>query len=585
MYDIIVIGGGHAGVEASLAASRMGNKTLMICGAKHRISNMPCNPSIGGPAKGVIVREIDALGGEMGRGADKTLLQIKMLNSSKGPAVRALRCQSDKVEYPKYMQSVVYNQKNLEVREDLVTALEVKDDTIKGVYIKEELIECKACIITTGTYLDSRCLIGHEFWQSGPDNEKTTNKLSESLKSLGVELIRLKTGTPPRIQTDSIDFSKTKLEPGDTLFYHFSDDTTSIRKYEDQVPCYLTHTTKETHKIILDNLDKSAMYGGVIEGIGPRYCPSIETKVMRFKDKESHQVFLEPESLSIDETYLQGLSTSMPRDVQEQMVHSLPGLENAIIRKYSYAIEYDAINPLQLKRNLELKKIHNLFFAGQVNGTSGYEEAAGQGIYAGINASLKIQGKEPFILGRDESYIGVLVDDLINKGVKDPYRLLTSRAEYRLLLRHDNASDRLLKYGYDFGLISEERYNKFLEKRSIIESIKEKLKEIKVNPKNEYNSYLLSNNKSIINITTSCFDLLRRPDLEFSDLKNMIGIDFDYPIDILDQAMIEIKYEGYIQKAYKEASKLKQMESRKIPSDIDYNNIKNLASEAKEKLI
>ena len=420
MYDIIVIGGGHAGVEAALASARLGNKTLMIVGNIERIANMPCNPSIGGPAKGIIVREIDALGGEMGRAADATLLQVKMLNSSKGPAVRALRVQSDKVEYPKYMLNVVQNTKNLTIKEELVNQLIVEDNVVKGIVTATERIESKAVIIASGTYLDSRILMGHEFWQSGPDNEKTTSELSKNLKELGLNLIRLKTGTPPRIKKDSIDYSKTKLEPGDNSGYKFSDDTEKILSFEEQVPCFLTRTTPETHKIITENLHRSAMYGGIVEGVGPRYCPSIEDKVMRFNTKDSHQVFLEPESLMIDEIYVQGFSTSMPKDVQELMVKSLPGLENAVIAKYAYAIEYDAINPLELKANLETKKIDNLFFAGQVNGTSGYEEAAGQGLMAGINAHLKLNNKEPLILRRDEAYIGVLIDDIITKGVRDP---------------------------------------------------------------------------------------------------------------------------------------------------------------------
>ena len=413
MFDIVVIGGGHAGVEAALASARLQNKTLLIVGNIMRIANMPCNPSIGGPAKGIIVREIDALGGEMGKAADATLLQVKMLNSSKGPAVRALRFQSDKVKYPAYMRNVVFNTPNLEVKEKLVTRLDVKDGKICGLFLDDEHIECKAIIIASGTYLDSRVLMGHDFWPSGPDNEKTTSELSKNLKSLGLELIRLKTGTPPRIKTDTIDFSKTKLEPGDEKPYHFSDETKSIRPFEQQVPCYLTRTTKETHKIIHDNLDKSAMYGGVVEGVGPRYCPSIEDKVIKFASKDSHQVFLEPESEEIDETYVQGFSTSMPKDVQEQMVHSLPGLENAVIAKYAYAIEYDAINPLELKANLETKKIKNLFFAGQVNGTSGYEEAACQGLMAGINASLKLEGKEP-IKPSLETMLGSLYNYVVN---------------------------------------------------------------------------------------------------------------------------------------------------------------------------
>ena len=584
MYDIVVIGGGHAGVEAALSSARLNNKTLLIVGNIMRIANMPCNPSIGGPAKGIIVREIDALGGEMGKAADATLLQVKMLNSSKGPAVRALRFQSDKVEYPKYMRNVIFNTPNLEVKEDLVTALDVENNTIKGLYLEDEHIECKAIIIASGTYLDSRVLMGHDFWQSGPDNEKTTSKLSANLKSLGLELIRLKTGTPPRIKTDTIDFSKTKLEPGNKEPYHFSDETTSIRPYEDQVPCYLTRTTKETHDIIKANLEKSAMYGGVVEGVGPRYCPSIEDKVMKFASKDSHQIFLEPESLSIDETYVQGFSTSMPRDVQELMVHSLPGLENAKIAKYAYAIEYDAINSLELKANLETKKINYLFFAGQVNGTSGYEEAACQGLMAGINASLKLHGKEPFVLRRDEAYIGVLIDDLITKGVRDPYRLLTSRAEFRLLLRHDNAQERLLKYGYDLGLIKEERYNRFLEKRRKVEEVIEKLKTIKINPKQELNEYLLKQGKAVINNVISAFEFIKRPDIDFNDISYYTGIIFDYDNEVLEQVLIEIKYDGYIAKEYREANKLKQMENRKIPDDIDYSQIKNVAKEACEKL-
>ncbi len=586
MYDIIVIGGGHAGVEAALASARLGNKTLMVVGNIMRISNMPCNPSIGGPAKGILVREIDALGGEMGKAADATLLQMKMLNSSKGPAVRALRAQSDKVKYPEYMRNVVFNTPNLTVLETLVESLIVENKNVSGIKTDKETIQAKAVIIASGTYLDSRILVGHSFWQSGPDNEKTTSKLSQSLKSLGLELIRLKTGTPPRIRKDSIDFSKTRLEPGDKIEYHFSEETEHILPYEKQVPCYLTRTTTETHKIIMENLDKSSMYGGIVEGVGPRYCPSIEDKVVRFNTKESHQVFLEPESLSIDEIYPQGFSTSMPHEVQDKMIRTLPGLENAIIEKYAYAIEYDAINPLELKNNLETKKINNLFFAGQVNGTSGYEEAACQGLMAGINASLKLAGKEPLVLRRDEAYIGVLIDDLITKGVKDPYRLLTSRAEYRLLLRHDNASERLIKYGKEVGLISENRYNKYLNKRNKIDSLKENLKNIYITPKNDFNSYLLEQNKSVINEKVSAYDFLKRPNITFEDVTKFTGenIDSYYDEAIKEKVLIEIKYEGYIVKEYREANKLKQMESRKIPDDIVYEDVPNVAKEAIEKL-
>ena len=586
-YDVIVIGGGHAGVEAALSASRLGMKTLMIVGNIMRISNMPCNPSIGGPAKGIIVREIDALGGQMGKVADETLLQIKMLNLSKGPAVRALRAQSDKVTYPRKMREICFNQENLEIKEAYVEEVNLSEGAVSGVTLEGDIkIDAKAVIIASGTYLASRVLCGHEFHQSGPDNERTTTKLSECLKKIGFDLIRLKTGTPPRIKTDSIDFSKTTPQPGDSANLRFSDDTPYevIRPIEKQALCYLTYTTSETHQIIRENLDKSSMYGGVVEGVGPRYCPSIEDKVVRFSDKERHQIFLEPESEEIDETYVQGFSTSMPHDIQEKMVHSLPGLENAVIAKYAYAIEYDAINPLELKANLETKKVENLFFAGQVNGTSGYEEAACQGLMAGINASLKLQGKEPLVLRRDEAYIGVLIDDLITKGVKDPYRLLTSRAEFRLILRHDNAYDRLIKHGFDVGLVSSERYNRYLEKRKKIDELINEAKELRINPKNEVNEYLTNKGLAPINEKITGEEFLKRPDVEFGDLESVLGTNFDYDQEIKDQALIEIKYEGYIQKAYKEAQKLEKMESRKIPRDIDYDKIVNLALEAREKL-
>lgn len=587
MYDVIVIGGGHAGVEAALASARLNKKTLMIVGSIKRISNMPCNPSIGGPAKGIIVREIDALGGQMGIATDKTLLQLKMLNRSKGPAVRALRAQADKVTYPAYMREVVFSTKNLEVREVYVERLIVKDNKVVGVGLENnEELECKSVIIASGTYLASRVLCGHEFWPSGPDNERTTTKLSENLKEIGFNLIRLKTGTPPRIKKDSIDFSKTTPQPGDNEPLRFSETTPyeEIRPFEKQEKCYLTYTTPLTHQIIKENLGLSSMYGGIVEGVGPRYCPSIEDKVVRFSDKERHQIFLEPESLMIDEIYVQGFSTSMPHHIQDKMIHSLPGLENAVVAKYAYAIEYDAINPLELKANLETKKVQNLFFAGQVNGTSGYEEAACQGLMAGINASLKLDNKEPLVLRRDEAYIGVLIDDLITKGVKDPYRLLTSRAEFRLLLRHDNAEDRLIKYGYDVGLISEERYQNYLKKREKIEELKGIVKEIKINPKNEVNKYLSENQKCVINEKVSGDELLKRPDIDFKDLEYILGQTFAYNEDIKEQALIEIKYEGYISKEYKEAKKMANMESVKIPADINYDNVHNIALEAREKL-
>lgn len=587
MYDIIVIGGGHAGIEAALAASRMNNKTLMVVGSINRIGNMPCNPSIGGPAKGIIVREIDALGGEMAKAADATMLQMKMLNISKGPAVRALRCQSDKVKYPEYMRNVCFSTPNLEVRELLVTGILSENNKAIGILLEnDEKVYAKAVIIASGTYLNSRVLIGHWFKESGPDNERTTSKLSQSLKDLGLELIRLKTGTPPRIQTDSIDFSKTQLASGDSYPWHFSMQTKKedLRPYSAQVPCYLTYTTKRTHEIIKANLHKSAMYSGLIEGVGPRYCPSIDDKVVRFADKERHQIFLEPESLEIDETYVQGFSTSMPKDIQEEMVHSLPGLENAIIRKYAYAIEYDAINPLELKATLETKKIENLYFGGQVNGTSGYEEAACQGLMAGINASLKIQNKEPLILRRDESYIGVLIDDIITKGVSDPYRLLTSRAEFRLLLRHDNAYDRLAKYGYEIGLLSQERYQDYLDVCERKEKIVEHLKEIRITPKKEINDYLLENGRDVINEKISGYDFLKRSYIDFNDLEKVTQEVFDIDDENKEEILTSIKYEGYIQKEYKEAQKMRTMESMKIPADFDYSKVGNIAKEAAEKL-
>ena len=587
MYDIIVIGGGHAGIEAALASARLNNKTLMVVGSIKRIGNMPCNPSIGGPAKGIIVREIDALGGEMAKAADATMLQMKMLNISKGPAVRALRCQSDKVKYPEYMINVCLNTPNLDVKELLVTELICENKKVKGIRLEnDEEIYAKAVVIASGTYLDSRILIGHWFKEIGPDNERTTSKLSASLRSHGLELIRLKTGTPPRIQTDSIDFSKTTLAPGDNIPWRFSNETklADLRPFEKQVPCYLTYTTQLTHQLIKDNLEKSAMYSGLIEGVGPRYCPSIDDKVVRFSDKERHQLFLEPESLEIDETYIQGFSTSMPKDIQEKMVHSIPGLENAIIRKYAYAIEYDAINPLELKANLETKKIENLFFGGQVNGTSGYEEAACQGLMAGINASLKINGKEPFILKRDEAYIGVLIDDIITKGVKDPYRLLTSRAEFRLLLRHDNSYDRLISHGHKIGLISDERYNRYLDRCKQKEEIIESLKQIKITPKPEVNEYLLSNSKDVINEKITGYDFVKRSNIDFSDLEKVSGLEFNVEEEIKEEILTNIKYAGYIQKEYKQAEKMRNMENMKIPEDFDYSKVGNIAKEACEKL-
>ena len=584
-YDAIVIGGGHSGLEAAFALARTNKKTLMIVGSVYRIATMPCNPSIGGPAKGVIVREIDALGGEMGKATDATLLQLKMLNSSKGPAVRALRAQADKIEYPRYMMNVVKQTKNLEVLEGYVTCVNVDEDRkVKSIIVNEEEIKTKTIIIASGTYLDSCILCGHTKYQSGPNDEPTTSLLSKSLKQEGLELIRLKTGTPARIAIDSIDYSVLEPQYGDDVPHRFSETTKNIIPLEKQVTVYLTYTTPETHKIIRDNLEKSSMYSGLVVGVGPRYCPSIEDKLVRFADKERHQLFIEPEGREIPEMYIQGFSTSMPHDVQDLMIRSLPGFKNAIINKYAYAIEYDAINPLELKGNLETKKIENLFFAGQVNGTSGYEEAACQGLMAGINASLKIDGKAPLILKRNEAYIGVLIDDLITKGVRDPYRMLTSRAEYRLLLRHDNSEARLIKYGHDVGLISDERYNSFLLRYKRFEELDNELSEIKFNPTNEINNYLMEKGLDVINQKTSAYDLLKRPNLNLKDVEYLSKKEFGLDEFQEDEYVIRIKYEGYIKKEERMAQKMLQMESRIIPDDINYDEIPNIASEAKDKL-
>ena len=589
-YDIIVVGGGHAGCEAALSSARLNNKTLLITGNLNNVADMPCNPSIGGPAKGTVVREIDALGGEMGKNADKATLQIKLLNTKKGPAVQALRAQADKNVYPQEMLKTLQSTKNLELKEALVEDLIVEDNQVKGVILSNnEKITSKVVILTTGTYLKADILVGDSREPGGPHGEKRSNKLSDNLKKYGFTILRLKTGTPPRIDKDTIDYSKTKVEAGDDKQLTFSYDNKAYYDYTNQIPCHLVYTNDETHKIIKKHLKESSMYGGYVEGVGPRYCPSIEDKVVRFSDKERHQLFLEPESAVLDDSnygntiYIQGFSTSMPHYVQEKMVHSLEGLENAKILKYAYAIEYDAIDPLQLKQSLETKVLENLFTAGQINGTSGYEEAAGQGLIAGINANQKIKGKDPLILKRNEAYIGVLIDDLVTKGIKDPYRLLTSRAEYRLLLRNDNADIRLREYGHKIGLLTKETYKKYKDKIKSINDLTNLLKETRITPKKEVNDYMKQLNTSPLNEGISLYDLLKRPEIRLKDLNKYIDIpDND---EVIEEIEIEAKYEGYIKKANREAEKMLSLEQKQIPKDINYDDILNLASEAREKLI
>lgn len=585
-YEIIVVGGGHAGCEASLASARKGHKTLLVTSNIKNIADMPCNPSIGGSAKGIVVREIDALGGEMGRNADKSLLQIKMLNNAKGPAVRALRAQADKITYPQNMLKTLKNTENLTILEGMVEDLIIKENKVKGIILEDGTkIESEIVILTTGTYLKADIMIGSTRTRSGPHYEKPSNFLSDNLKKYGLKIIRLKTGTPQRIDRKTIDFSKTELEEGDKNPLTFSFDDIVYYDVDNQIPCHLTYTTSKTHEIIKENIHKSSMYGGLndVTGVGPRYCPSIEDKVMRFKDKERHQLFLEPESLYYDDIYLQGFSTSMPYEIQEQMVHSLPGLENAKILKYAYAIEYDAIYPTQMKANLESKVIENLFTAGQINGTSGYEEAACQGLMAGINASLKLEHKEPLILKRNEAYIGVLIDDLITKGIKDPYRLLSSRAEYRLLLRSDNADERLTPKGKEIGLISDERYEKYLLKQKKEQELMDLLKKHKITPKQDVLEYLEKVNSSTLKDGISLYDLLKRPEIKMENIEHFVNLD-EYEKEIKENVEINIKYEGYINKVNKEIIDYNKLESKKIPSDIDYDKIINLASEAKQKL-
>ncbi|WP_163655341.1 tRNA uridine-5-carboxymethylaminomethyl(34) synthesis enzyme MnmG [Listeria sp. PSOL-1] len=582
-YDVIVVGAGHAGVEAGLASGRMGAKTLMLTINLDMVAFMPCNPSVGGPAKGVVVREIDALGGEMGRNTDKTYVQMRMLNTGKGPAVRALRAQSDKWDYQHEMKHTIEKEDHITLRQGLVDRLVIEDGICSGVITSTGLkYTAQAVVLTTGTFSRGEIIVGDLRYSSGPNNQQPSIKLSEHLEELGFELRRFKTGTPPRVKSSTINYSKTEEQPGDKDPRAFSYETTSM--ILSQLPCWLTYTNSETHDIIQANLSRSPMFMATKKGTGARYCPSIEDKIVRFNDKPRHQIFLEPEGRNTEEVYVQGLSTSLPEDVQEKMLRTLPGLENVEMMRTGYAIEYDAIMPSQLWPSLETKLVSGLFTAGQINGTSGYEEAAGQGLMAGINACLKIQEKEPLILGRDRAYIGVLIDDLVTKGTEEPYRLLTSRSEYRLLLRHDNADLRLTEIGYKIGLISEERYQRFMAKRKQIADEKQRLETTRVKPTEQVQKILRDLGTAELKDGILAADLLRRPELTYDKIIEIVSRETFVDWEIAEQVEIQIKYEGYIEKSYQQVEKMKRMENKKIPENIDYDAIFGLATEAVEKL-
>ncbi|MED1607326.1 tRNA uridine-5-carboxymethylaminomethyl(34) synthesis enzyme MnmG [Cytobacillus kochii] len=582
-YDVIVIGAGHAGVEAGLASARIGAKTLMVTINLDMVAFMPCNPSIGGPAKGIVVREIDALGGEMGKNIDKTYIQMRMLNTGKGPAVRALRAQADKFTYQHEMKKTLENQENLTLLQGMVESLIVEDGECRGIITQTgATYYAKSVVITTGTFLRGEIILGELKYSSGPNNQQPSIKLSEHLEALGFDMVRFKTGTPPRVNSHSIDYSKTEIQPGDDVPRAFSYETT---KYiTEQLPCWLTYTNEKTHTLIDNNLHRSPMYSGMIKGTGPRYCPSIEDKVVRFNDKPRHQIFLEPEGRNTQEVYVQGLSTSLPEDVQQDILRTIPGLENVQMMRAGYAIEYDSIVPTQLWPTLETKKVKNLYTAGQINGTSGYEEAAGQGLMAGMNAALHSLGREQVILSRSDGYIGVLIDDLVTKGTNEPYRLLTSRAEYRLLLRHDNADLRLTEVGYKVGMISEERYQKFLSKKQQIEEEKMRLKKIILKPNAEVQGLIQSLGGSELKDGIRASDLLKRPEMSYTHIEQLAKVTSELDDDVKEQVEIQIKYEGYIEKSLQQVDRLKKMENKKIPDQIDYDDINGLASEARQKL-
>lgn len=587
-YDVIVVGAGHAGCEAALAAARMGNKTLLMTINLDMVAFMPCNPSVGGPAKGIVVRELDALGGEMGRNIDKTYVQMRMLNTGKGPAVRALRAQADKHAYSAEMKHTIEREPNLTLRQGIVDDLIIENQTVVGVVTNTGArYGAKTVVLTTGTAARGKIIIGELMYSSGPNNSQPSMKLSGNLEKLGFVLERFKTGTPPRVDGNTIDYSVTEEQPGDKDPNHFSFESKDedYLPVKDQLSCWLTYTKEKTHEIIRENLERAPMFSGVIKGVGPRYCPSIEDKIVRFADKDRHQLFIEPEGRNTDEYYIQGFSTSMPEEVQQEIVHSVPGLENARIMRPGYAIEYDVVSPYQLRPTLETKLIKNLYTAGQTNGTSGYEEAAGQGILAGINAGRRALGKSEITLKRSDAYIGVMVDDLVTKGTNEPYRLLTSRAEYRLLLRHDNADLRLTELGHEIGLISDERYAKFLAKKAEIAAEKERLAQIRIKPNEAIDAYIEAHGDRPLKDGVLASEFLRRPYVSYEDLLQFIPAPAK-PLDrrVIEQVEIQYKYEGYIKKEDAKVEKLKRMEAKKIPARINYNAIEGLATEARQKL-